>query len=260
MRKITNIQIFTTVIKGHTMKNSIKLALVAGAVAILTACGGGGGGGGTTNADAQGFWEGPASTGYTVSAVVLDTGETWGVYSSGANIYGALYGSTAVSGNNVSISGTDFNFINNTSSAGNLAGTIAAKSSMSLSGSGVTLPLTYQASYDTAATAGAVTGTWSFIGRSGSYELVPGSITVDGSGQFTLNQTNCVTSGSIVPRSGGKNVYNVTLSAVGSSCVAGQSSMSGIAYVDTTVTPNKFLTLALTSNKSDGVIVLGTKQ
>ena len=57
---------------------------------VLTACGGGGGGGSTVNADAQGYWSGPASTGYTVNAVVLETGETWGIYSSGSTIYGAL--------------------------------------------------------------------------------------------------------------------------------------------------------------------------
>jgi hypothetical protein len=36
--------------------------------------------------------------------------------------------------------------------------------------------------------------------------------------------------------------------------------MSGVALLDTTVTPNKFLSLALTSSKNDGVIVIGTKR
>ena len=242
--------------------STIKILVAASVAALLTACGGGGGGGGsTTNADSQGIWVGSASTGYTVSAVVLDSGETWGVYTSGATIYGALYGSTTTSGNSASIAGTDFDFLSNSSAPGTLTGTISPKSSMSLrSSSGVTLPLTYQSSYDAAASAAALTGTWSFTGRSGSYTLIPGSITVNGSGQFTLNQTNCVTSGSIVPRSGGKNIFNVTLSAVGSGCAVGQSSMSGVAFLDATVTPNKFLSLALTSSKSDGLIVLGTKQ
>jgi hypothetical protein len=239
--------------------NTTKLVIAASVATLVTACGGGGGS--TGNSESQGFWVGPASTGYTVSAVVLDSGETWGVYTSGTTIYGALYGRTTVSGNNVSVVGMDFNFLSNSSLPGTLTGTISPKSSMSLrSGAGVTLPLTYQSSYDSAASAAAVMGTWSFIGRSGSYTLVPGFITVNGSGQFILNQTNCVTSGSIVPRSGGKNVYNVTLTAAGSGCAVGQSSLSGVAYVDTAVTPNKFLSLALTSNQGDGVIVIGTKQ
>jgi hypothetical protein len=223
----------------------------------LTACGGGGGGGSSTvNADAQGYWSGPASTGYTVNAVVLETGETWGIYSSGSIIYGALYGTATTNGNNVSITGADFNFITNASTQGVLSGPITAKTSMSLnSTNGVSVPLTYSSTYDTAAT-----GTWAFIGRSGLYSLAPGSITINGSGAFTLNQTNCTTVGTLVPRSGGKNVYNLNLTASGSSCVAGQSSMAGVAFIDTSVTPNKFVSLALTPNKNDGVVVIGTKQ
>lgn len=246
-------------IKGYLMQKLILQILASTSIVLITACGGGGGDS-VANADPQGFWTGPASTGYTVNAAVLENGETWGVYSSGSTIYGALYGTTTTSGNTVSIRGTDFNFLTNSSSSGNLTGSIAAKSSMSLSGSGVTLPLTHQSSYDTAATAAAVTGTWSFIGRSGSYTLVPGTITINNAGAFTLSQTGCVTTGSVVPRSGGKNVYNLTLSATGVNCVAGQSTMSGVVYLDTTVTPNKFLSLALTPSKTDGVVVIGTKQ
>ena len=239
---------------------SVKFVLAITLVATLAACGGGGSGGGATNADAQGYWTGQTSTGYTASTAVLETGETWGVYSSGATIYGALYGTTSVSGNNVTITGTNFNFLTNSSSSGTLTGTLAAKSTMSLSGTGVTVPLTYSSAYEIAATSAAITGTWSFTGRSGSYTLLPGTITVDSAGRFTLNQTNCITTGSIVPRSSGKNIYNVTLAGVGVGCALGQSSMSGIAYLDTTVTPNKFLSLALTPSKNDGVIVIGTKQ
>jgi hypothetical protein len=230
-------------------------------LAVLVAgCGGGGDGGSTTNVDPQGLWIGPASTGNTVNAIVLETGETWGIYTNGANIVGALYGSAAVNGSSVSFTGTDFNFLTNSSFPGSLTGSVVSKSSMSLSGSGITLPLTYQSSYETPATGAAVTGTWSFTGRSGSYSLVPGSITVDGAGKFVLNQTGCVTTGSIAPRPGGKNVYNVTLSSVGAGCAVGQSTLSGVAYLDRSVTPNRFLALTLTANKNDGLIVIGTKQ
>jgi hypothetical protein len=243
------------------MKLAIKYILAATVIAVLTACGGGGGGSGAaTNVDPQGIWAGPASTGYTVNAVVLETGETWGVYTSGSTIYGALYGSAAVNGSSISINGTDFNFLTNSSSSGNLSGTVTARSSMSLSGSGVSVPLTYQSSYDSPATAAAAMGTWSFVGRSGAYTLIPGSITIDGSGRFVLNQTNCVTTGSILPRAGGKNIYNISLSSTGIGCAAGQSTLTGVTYLDTSVSPNKFLALALTSNRSDGLIVIGTKQ
>lgn len=241
------------------MNNIFKLTLAASAVALLAACGGGGGGS-TASVDPQGIWSGPASTGYTVNTVILETGEAWGFYTSGSTIYGALYGSAAVNGSSISINGTDFNFLTNSSSAGNLSGNVVAKTSMSLSGSGVTVPLTYQSTYDTAATASGPIGTWSFIGRSSAYSLIPGQITIDGSGNFVLNQTNCLTTGSIVPRAGGKNIYNVNLSAVGIGCAAGQSTLSGVAFLNTAVIPNQFYSLALNSNKSDGLIVIGTKQ
>lgn len=239
------------------MINTIKAIAGVSALVLITACGGGSSNS-VANADPQGIWTGPTSSGYTASTVILETGETWGIYSAGNTIYGALYGTATTSGNTVSISGTDFSFSTNTSASGTLSGAIAAKSSMSLSSNNVTVPLTYSNSYDATPTAAA--GTYSFVGRSKSYSLIPGNITIDSTGGFTLNQTNCVTSGSVMARPSGKNVYNVTLTSVGLGCAAGQSSMSGVAYLDKTVTPNKFLSLALTPNKDDGVIIIGTKQ
>jgi hypothetical protein len=240
------------------MINKIKLLTATAVLTLLSACGGGGSS--TPSADPQGFWTGQASTGYTISTAILESGEAWGIYSSGSTIYGALYGTAATNGNSISIQGTDFNFLTNSSVPGNLTGTLLPKSSMSLTGSNVSVPLIYQTAYDTPATAAAITGTWAFTGRSGSYSLIPGSFTIDSGGRFILNQTNCVTSGTVVPRSSGKNIYNLTLSASGIGCAAGQTTMSGIVYLDATVTPNKFLSLALTPNKNDGVIVLGTKR
>jgi len=242
------------------MINKLKFITATIVLTFLTACGGGGGGSSTPSEDAQGFWVGQASTGYTISTAILENGEAWGIYSSGSTIYGALYGTAAVNGNSISIQGTDFNFLTNRSTAGNLTGTVVSKSSMSLTGNNVSLPAKYQTAYDTPATAAAITGTWTFTGRSNSYSLIPGSITIDSAGRFVLNQTNCVTSGSVVPRSNGKNIYNLTLSASGVGCAAGQTTMSGIVYLDATVTPNKFLSLALTPSKNDGVIVIGTKR
>ncbi len=230
---------------------------------VLSGCGGGGGGeASVANADPQGFWSGPttSSVGTTVNAVVLDTGEVWGVYSSGSTITGALYGTTTVNGSTATISASNFNFVTNSGLQGTLTGPLNAKSSMSLSIGSITYSLTYSSTYESPASSAAIAGTWSYIGRSAGYSLSPASITIDNSGNFTLNQANCVTSGSIVPRSGGKNVYNISLTSVGIGCAAGQSTLSGVAYLDTTVTPNKFISLSLTSGKNDGLIVIGTKQ
>lgn len=225
---------------------------------MLSGCGGSGGSA-TNNVDPQGIWTGQSSTGFTVNTVVLENGESWGIYSIGSTIYGALFGTTYVSGNSITVSGTDFYFPSNSSTIGNYTGIVSAKSSMSLISTSSNVSLRYMPQYDTPATAAAISGNWSFIGRSGAYTLLPGLININSSGSFTLNQSNCVTSGSIVPRSSGKNIYNVTLTSVGSSCAVGQSSMVGVAYLDTSVIPNKFLSLALTASKGDGVIVIGTR-
>ena len=125
---------------------------------------------------------------------------------------------------------------------------------------GFTVSLEYDSSYDTPAAASSVTGSWLFGGRSGSYFLDPDTVSVDDTGLFTLSQTDCETSGQIVPRPGGKNVYDMNLTSSGSGCAAGQSALKGIAILDASETPNIFLGLALNSDKSDGLIIAGIKQ
>jgi hypothetical protein len=234
-----------------------KIGVVVFSAAALAACGGGGDD--VANIDPQGFWSGAASTGYNVDVAVLDNNEVWGIYSSGSTIYGALYGNASTSGNRVTVTGSDFNFLTNSVSSGTLQGTVSSKSNMSLSSSGVSASLSYQSTYDTPASASAISGSWSFIGRSGDYSLVPGTIVIDGSGVFFLNQTNCVTTGSITPRPGGKNVYNVSMTSAGVGCATGYAEINGVAYVDTSSTPNRLLALGLTPSKGDGLIVIGTR-
>lgn len=243
-------------------KSFLPLATVCSAL-FISGCGGGGGSSNspaTTNVDAQGYWTGVSSAGYTVNTAVLDNGEVWGVYSAGSTIYGALYGTSTVNGSTFTVTGTDFNFLSNTSSPGSLSGPVVAKSTLTLSNTTGSVPLRYVASYDTPATAAAIAGTWSFTGRSGSYSLIPATITISNAGTFTLVQPGCTSSGSVVPRPGGKNIYNITLTTSGTGCAVGQSSLSGVLNLDTTVTPNRFLSLALTPSKNDGLIVIGTKQ
>lgn len=242
------------------MQSKMKYALAAMFTATLTACGGGGDDApAVVNVDAQGFWSGPATTGFTVSAVVLENREVWGVYTSGNTIFGALYGIASVNGSSISVTGTDFNFTTSTSAPGTLTGTVVARSSLALSNANVSTTLAYNPQYDTPATSAAIAGNWSFTGRSASNTLVPGSVTIDSAGNFSLSQTGCASSGSFVPRPGGKNVYNINLTSAGPNCAVGFATLSGVAYLDTTVTPNRFLSLALTPSKSDGLIVLGSK-
>ena len=232
---------------------------------LLAACGGGGGGGGgggtaaVVNVDPQGYWTGISSKGYTVSTAFLDNGEVWGVYSYGSTIYGTLYGTSTVSGSNITVTGTGFDFASNTSTPGTSTGSVVAKSTMTLADANSSLPLKYQARYETAATAAAVSGTWSFVGRSGSYTLIPATVNVDASGNFSLVQPTCTSTGTVAPRAGGKNIYTINITTAGTGCSTGQSSLGGVLGLDTTVTPNKFTALALTPNKADGLVLIGTK-
>lgn len=112
-------------------------------LASLTACGGGGGGGSTSNVDPQGYWVGPSSSGFTVSAAILENGESWGIYTLGSTIIGALYGSTSTDGSSITVAGSDFTFATNSVVSTTLKGTVAAKSTISgATQSGTTVSLT----------------------------------------------------------------------------------------------------------------------
>lgn len=129
-----------------------------------------------------------------------------------------------------------------------------------VAGSTGSVQLAYSSAYEAQALQQSATGTWSFVGRSGVYSLVPGSVLIDASGIFTLNQITCTTTGNITPRPSGKNVFNINLTATGAGCAVGQSNLSGVAYLDTSVTPSTVIAISLTPARDDGLIVLLTKQ
>lgn len=244
------------------MKAAIKYAMAATAVALLTACGGGGGGGSTPTAGtAEGFWTGTASTGYDVALAVLENGETWGVYTSGGMIYGALYGTSTGTGTTFAASGSDFNLTNWSVSSGSFSGTVTARSAIqAVSNRGSTISLTYDSSYDTAASLTTVAGNYTVSGVSaaGSADNVP--MTITSGGLVTVTGTGCSASGTVAPRSSGKNVYNISMTFTGNNCALGNGgTASGIFVLDRSVTPNIALSLALTPNKQDGFIAVGEK-
>lgn len=238
-----------------------KMVTLTSVVLALSACGGGGGDSAPSVNTAEGIWSGPVSTGYDVSLAVLENGEAWGVYSSGNVIYGALYGTATGSGTTFSASGTDFNFLTNTTSNGTFSGTVAQKNSINAtSGGGATIALSYNSTYDTAASLASLAGTYSYDGRTGAYSVNPGMVTINSNGAFSLSDSGCTVTGQLTPRASGKNIYNSTMSFVGTCVFPTGTSTSGVAYLDTSVSPNRFISLALTSSKDDGLILLGTKQ
>lgn len=242
----------------------MKQFAVLGLTVLLAACGGGGDGASPTapapSVTAEGFWEGPASTGASGALAVLETGETWGVYTSSGSIVGALYGTTTSSGTTLSGSGKDFNIPSRSVGSGTYSGTFVAKSSINVAtSSGSTFSGTYKTAYDQPASLAAVAGTFAGVGVSGTSPVQPISVTISSSGAITVPASlGCSAAGTATPRPSGKNIFDVTVAFTGSTCALGNgASTTGIAYYDTTT--RRMLVMAMNATKSDGFIYVGQK-
>jgi hypothetical protein len=247
------------------MKHSTKRIAAICALAAVSACGGGGGGESTTDgaatvATAEGFWSGTTSTGVGVDLVVLETGETWGVYSSGGAIVGALYGATNSSANSLSGSGNDFNIPSGTVTAGTYSGTYSPKATISVAfAGGGTFTGAYQAAYDQTASISAVAGTFTGSGVVSNSSVQRATVTISATGAVTVPASlGCSAAGTMSPRPSGKNVFNVAVTFTGSSCALGNgASVAGVAYYDAAT--REVLVLALNASKTDGLLYIGTK-
>ncbi len=242
----------------------MKQFAVIGLTVLLAACGGGGGGGHPPAqapiVTAEGFWEGTASTGNSVALTVLETGETWGVYTSNGSIVGALYGNTASSGTTLSGTGKDFNIPSRSVGSGSYTGTFVEKSSIRVATSlGSTFSGAYVTTYDQPASMVAAAGTFSGQGVSGTSPVQTVSVTISPSGAITVPASlGCSAAGSAKPRTSGKNIFDVTVTFTGSTCALGDgASTTGIAYYNATT--RRVLVMAMNAAKSDGFIYVGQK-
>lgn len=209
-------------------------------------------------ASTEGFWSGTASTGYDVDLVVLENGETWGVYSSGDVIYGALAGKTSTSGDRLSGSGLDFNLPDRSVTQGTYSGTVSTKESISVTlSNGSSFEGTYDALYEQPASSSAIVGDFSGPGVSGAAPFQTVAVTIEPSGQMTMHETlGCSGSGTIKPRASGKNVYDLSLTFSGATCTLGNGmTVRGIAVYDS----GQVMALALNADKSDGFIYWAEK-
>jgi len=265
-----------------------SIAAALGASALLAACGGGGemsrpatglsrqieDGGMASGGDppaagqqggaeddakpntAQGFWTGPASTGYTVSLVVLDDGGAWGVYSSGNTIYGALHGSVKGDGGTLAGSGTDYYFPTDSAVAASVSGTVVEKSGVQArTSTGVTMSLKYSTAYDRPALLENMKGSYAISGRTFEGYFGVNRLTIDASGAFKLVDGGCTATGKVAPR-GSKNIFDLNVAFAGATCLV-SGSVAGVAYLDTT--SKQFVALALNGGGTDGMIVVGSK-
>ncbi|MCU0925744.1 MAG: hypothetical protein MUF44_06790 [Hydrogenophaga sp.] len=247
------------------MKTMKTLFASIAAISVLAGCGGGGDGGSTEiapgpSATAEGFWSGTTSTGTQVNVAILETGETWGVYTSGNSIIGALYGNTTSSGTSLNGSGSDFNIPSRTVTPGTYSGTYSSRATISLTASnGTRFSGTYSASYDQAASLAAVAGTFSGTGVSGGSSVQSASVTISSSGAVSTPVSNgCSSAGTFTPRPSGKNIFNVSVTFTGANCALGNgATTTGVAYYDSAT--RQLLVMALNSARSDGFIYIGSK-
>ena len=241
-----------------------RIALLAATVALV-ACGGGGSGGSSVAApavvaaSAEGFWNGTGSNGVAMSMVILENGETWGLYGSSSSINGAFFGSTSVNGTSVLISGSAFDFVSRASSSGTLTGSVATKSTLNVvSSAGTTLNAAYNAQYDQTPSMANLAGTYSGQAVTGNTAPQTAIVTISAAGVVSSVGTGCTTSGTATPRATGKNIFNISVTSTGPSCALGNGTVAtGIASFNPAT--RQLVSMAMNPAKSDGFIYVGTR-
>ena len=239
--------------------------------ALLTACGGGGDDESAPNAppsastaSAEGLWQGTTSSGRTIRTLVLDDGSYWSLYSA-ANAPGIVSGvvqgkGSAMGGSFSSPSARDFNIEAATVSDATLSTSFTSKQSFNGSfnylapTSTVTFTSAYQAAYDQAPLLANLTGTYAGTAatRSGTETA---TLTVSATGAVVgTSSDGCQFAGTAAPRRKG-NVFDVSLTFKGGSCVNGTSTLQGVAYLD----GSSLYSAVLDSTRSIGTLVTATK-
>ncbi len=233
----------------------MKHALMAGFTAALLA----GCGGGSKNDDdatvgppplrpiagPEGRWVGRSSTGYDVTLTVLDTGETWGIYTRGPVIQGAIHGTSSWTGGQLRGSAAHVDFARGGVVASSLyGGSFIARRELEVGFAFDVFSGRYLADYERPATLAAVAGT--YAGSVGGWPL-PLALTVAPDGGLVSAQPSaaCLVRGSLAPRPGGKSVYDMRASFTGDGCplphgsnVAGIAVLNGTQLLITGVAPS----------------------
>lgn len=240
------------------MNTKFKFSLIACAAAVLTACGGGGGS--TSVNTAEGLWQGPSSTGANVTVAVLENGEAWGGATLGNTLISAIAGTATGNGTSFSASGSEFAFSSNSVGTGTYTGTVTQKQRIqATSNNGSTINLAYNPYYDQGVTAAEIAGSYTLSGRTARYSITNMTFTIGANGNFTIVDNGCTTTGTATPRASGKAIVNVTATGTGTCALGNGVSLSGIAVLDKTTTPNTLSVIALNSGKTDGLVLLGRK-
>lgn len=252
--------------------NTILSALL---VAALAGCGGGGGGSNDSGqqplpaaAKIEGAWDGTVSNGNTLRLIALEDNSFWGIFGRVVGntllVEGFARGSGQISGSQFIGSQREYDSAGNTYS-GSFAGTVVSGVSVTGStsfagGSASTYSLTpiptAEYDYGRAANISDIAGAWNgqFI------DGASGAITINGSGQLTGSSSGCSFTGSVTPRSSGKNVFNFSVTFGGGNCLLPGETMSGIAVqYRTTAGTSQLIAGATDSSGSLGQMFLAQR-
>jgi hypothetical protein len=191
--------------------------------------------------------------------MVLETGETWGIYA-GPGAAGLLYGTTTTNDAQVSGSVTDFNLLTASTLPASYVGTFVPQKSMSLtiSPSGATLAAVYDASYDIPVNMQDVAGIYSteLITVQGLDETA--NLLVDSAGNVvvTMTQAGCSAAGTMAPRPSGKAIMNLSLTFSGTGCLLPDSTrISGVVQDGN----NELAGAGLDAGRTQGLLLYAQK-
>lgn len=226
--------------------------------------GGSGGGGGNPTQSVAGLWIGTTNTGRAVTAIGLDPGTYYVLYSVAGNpavIAGAVQGTGSTSGSTFASSNArDFNLeglgVNSATVSATVSTRRAFAGTITYANSAVTFNSTYDNDFETTPTQAAIAGAYTgSVASSAGVQAASAVIGADGA--LTANSAGCAATGTVTARSDG-NVYNLAITFGPAPCIFPGQSFSGIGYFDSTA--QRFYGAAPNAARTDGVLFVGTKQ
>jgi hypothetical protein len=243
---------------------AVRRTLAIACASLVASCGGG------DPADfdpvldrAEGIWVGTSSTGFDVSVAILENGETWGVYTSGASgpIVGAIHAETSSSDGRLGGHGREFNIPNRSVTGFSYSGTYVPRSAITVTTSNfVQLTGTYKPAYLDRAFLAEIAGTYTGTAVTGTspVQSIVATIAADGA-VMVAPSLGCSAAGSVKPRASRRNVFDVVVTFSGASCALGNgATVTGVAYYDRDT--RRALVMGLNAAQTDGFIAVGIKQ
>lgn len=209
---------------------------------------------------AEGFWFATQPDGIHVKWVILDDGESWGIYEAQGTILGAFHGHTHAANGALYGSGLAFDIPSNTLGATTFTGSYRPGQTISLSTAfGATVFGRYVPGYDQSARLADLAGAYAGDGLSSRSPVIGMALRVAPDGAFVMTSpAGCAASGQATPRPGGKAVFNLRLRYAGSNCPFGDgATATGIAHVS--ATSGELFMLAMNAAKTDGWLYLGAR-